>query len=164
MAFKMKGSAFKLGNVATKSALKQQASPMKVAGGKYLDSIDEDGTTISKQLSDADYAAIERRNEMLQTEADELSEKGNSELAHHKNSQIRQLTKTGLENTDYANIEEAQEALGNIPDKIESKDFRGKTIMVDNPEHTKLANILHYEMSETGEKETKNQNRLNEGN
>ena len=36
MGFKMKGSAFKLNNVATKSALKQ-ASPIKAAGGKYLD-------------------------------------------------------------------------------------------------------------------------------
>jgi len=29
MAFKMKGSAFKLGNVATKSALKQGKSPLE---------------------------------------------------------------------------------------------------------------------------------------
>jgi hypothetical protein len=29
MAFKMKGSAFKLGNVATKSVLKQKSSPVK---------------------------------------------------------------------------------------------------------------------------------------
>ena len=159
MGFKMKGSAFKLNNVATKSALKQ-ASPIKAAGGKYLDKIDEEGYTTSKQISDADYAAIERRNAMLEAEADELSNKGDSELAKHKNSQIKQLSKTGLENTDYANVEEAQRALSNMSPKIEGKDFKGKTIMVENPEYTELANILHYELGSRGKKETENQNKF----
>tara|TARA_R110000744_G_scaffold367370_1_gene476790 strand:+ start:457 stop:870 length:414 start_codon:yes stop_codon:yes gene_type:complete len=41
MAFKMKGSAFKLNEVATKSALKQQASPMKEKG-VYKTILDEE--------------------------------------------------------------------------------------------------------------------------
>ena len=155
MAFKMKGSAFKLNNVATKSALKQQASPMKVAGGKYVDVIDEEGVTTSKQLSDADYAAIERRNAILEAEGSELSAQGKSGLAEHKFSQTKQLTKSGLENTSYSNLEDAQSALDNMPSKINGK---------DNPEHTKLANIIHYELSSTGRKETENQKRLNKGN
>ena len=51
MTFKMKGSAFKLNNVATKSALKQaEVSPMKKMG-KYQTTIDElTGETIVTQI------------------------------------------------------------------------------------------------------------------
>tara|TARA_R110000744_G_scaffold208106_1_gene326807 strand:+ start:100 stop:543 length:444 start_codon:yes stop_codon:yes gene_type:complete len=38
MAFKMKGSAFKLNSVATKSALKQYIGPVKKANTEYLES------------------------------------------------------------------------------------------------------------------------------
>tara|TARA_R100001463_G_scaffold84820_2_gene139572 strand:- start:276 stop:764 length:489 start_codon:yes stop_codon:yes gene_type:complete len=39
MAFKMKGSAFKLGNVATKSALKQTENPLTGYDAEYLASL-----------------------------------------------------------------------------------------------------------------------------
>ena len=47
MAFKMKGSAYKLGNVATKAALKQK-SPMKRTG-EFIDTLDEDGNVIDTE-------------------------------------------------------------------------------------------------------------------
>ena len=54
MAFKMKGSAFKLNNVATKSALKQ-ASPMKIVPSyktKYSTIHDDTGDIIEDDLTD----------------------------------------------------------------------------------------------------------------
>ena len=43
MAFKMKGSAFKLNEVATKSALKQGKSPIKDSGSEWLNTLNEQG-------------------------------------------------------------------------------------------------------------------------
>lgn len=145
MAFKMKGSAFKLNNVATKSALKQQASPMKVAGGKYKYEMvkDEFGEEdqINTQISDQEYDAIIAQN---QADSDAVAA-GTKTLASIVPGVG--LGAEGLDGTKYKSVGELKEALSTM--NKASKEYR------------KLKDIYNWETSDEGKEETANQRRLN---
>ena len=138
MAFKMKGSAFKLGNVATKSALKQ-ASPMKVAGGKFKtiwNPETEEGDKI--QISDQDYADI-----LAQNKANRSAE---NEFLAWENNPTPSVHAEGLDATEYNSIGELEEALS--------------TMDPASQEYHNLADTLHFEMSDAGKKMTADQRKL----
>lgn len=136
------------------------ASPMKVAGGKYVMEEDKEGYPVETQISTADYERMEQRNKELDAEAEKASERGDSGKAQYLYGQKSWLTKSGLENpvdgVQYTSLEEAQEALHNMPEEIEGP----KGDMIPNPEYWNLAKVVDYEITAKGKGETERQRRL----
>jgi|10_taG_2_1085330.scaffolds.fasta_scaffold281103_1 predicted DNA binding CopG/RHH family protein len=88
MAFKMKGSAFKLGNVATKSALKQTStpSPMKIVPSyktKYSKVHDPSGNIMEDNLTDEQVLEGSNFGNVSIEEQEVLDKSGNAEVVDY---------------------------------------------------------------------------------
>jgi len=156
----MKGSAFKLGNVATKSALKQQ-SPMKVAGGVYIP--DEKGS-FGTQIGKADQELYEAKQKELKEEYEKVKESGSVDMTDWLSGPGRDmdvpLVKTGLEQHPDINTMEELHA------KMSSLGTVGEEGWVaNNPKDQELLDKLlatsRYERGAHAKEETRIQKELN---
>ena len=178
MAFKMKGSAFKLNNIATKSALKQ-ASPMKVAGGVYFPGAGDQNK--GAQIGKADQERYLANQKRLQEEYDkEAAGRNNPNRLSYLSDQIKPLVKEGLE--EYPDINSMEEldakiaSLGSVKpteyrgggesDLNTGEGFtkKGSKWTANNPEDQalldKLLSTRNYESSDLGKSETRRQRTL----
>tara|TARA_R110000787_G_C13149002_1_gene418242 strand:+ start:20 stop:538 length:519 start_codon:yes stop_codon:yes gene_type:complete len=167
MAFKMKGSSYKMGGVKTKQTMAymksplEQASPMKVAGGKFK--FDDSGEyPVQTQISDQEYAEIqakkaelEKKSNALVAERDAKPNNRSDEVYEEYNRKSEELYKDnptprlgteGLDATEYSSIGELGEALS--------------TMNKASQEYRDLKEIYNFETSDAGEKMTAEQRRL----
>ena len=178
MAFKMKGSAFKLSNVATKSALKQ-ASPMRLTGGIHkMDFNDPTGQVntpgpegqITKAQRDQ-LKAAEARFQAIQD--DPNSTQKQKEQAHNNSMKLYGVSYSGINKYNDPNSEDFMPELegmtaGEIHDwknkNIPTKKHADGGIMAANPEQQELLNkldkTLDWENTSYGKATTRHQDMI----
>lgn len=152
MAFKMKGSSYKMGGHRTKATMR---SPMKVAGGVYLPG---EGTDYyGEQVGKEDQAKYEENQKRLDAEYKRLKKEGKVDMASwldNNPAYNNPLVKTGFEREGF-------ETKDDLLKKLNSLGSGGKAFKPeDKEEYDRLLKVHYYEQTDRGMEETKKQKRL----
>ena len=189
MAFKMKGSSYKMGGVKTKATMAYMKSPLEAAKPDYPD-IDGDGNTtesmkqaaadkkspleamggkfkyddsgeypVEIQISDEEYAEIQAKKAELEKQSDALVAERDADMRKSSDAIYEKKSEELYRNNPIPRT--GTEGLDSTEYKsMEEARAALSTMDPASQEYRNLADTLHFEMSDRGKKMTAEQRRL----